>query len=157
MTPAIILLQKKGATFRVHEYRHDPGAESFGEEAAIKMQQDPRQVFKTLVVDTLASKQTLAVAVIPVAGKLDLKVIAKALGVKKVAMADAVLAEKVTGYLVGGISPLGQKKSLKTIIDSSATTFSNIFVSGGKRGLEIELSSKELAKYTRGEFAAIAK
>lgn len=155
MTPAINLAQKSGITFAIHEYQHDPAAESYGEEAAQKLGLDPARVFKTLVV-SLGGKN-LAVAVIPVAQKLDLKLMAKVLGAKKVEMADKSDVERVTGYVVGGVSPLGQKKTLPTVVDESAQTFETIFVSAGRRGLEIELSAADLCALTKGRMGAVAR
>lgn len=155
MTPAILKAKQSRISYFVHEYEHDPAAQSYGLEAAEKLQLDPGQVFKTLVVD--GGKNDLTVAIVPVALKLDLKSLAKAIGVKKMAMADARLVERVTGYVLGGVSPLGQKKQLRTVIDSSAQEYGTVLVSAGRRGLEIELSPADLASLTRGSFAAIAK
>lgn len=155
MTPATKLLDKAGIHYRLHRYQHDPKAESYGGEAADKLGLDPARVFKTL----LASSETaeLLVAIVPVNGKLDLKALASAAGVKKIAMADPTAAQRSTGYLLGGISPLGQKKALRTFIDSSAQQWPTLYVSGGRRGLEIELAAEHLAAQTRGEFASISR
>ncbi|MBU2039126.1 MULTISPECIES: Cys-tRNA(Pro) deacylase [Oceanospirillaceae] len=155
MTPAINCAKKAGITFNVHEYQHDPAAESYGEEAAEALGLDPSLVFKTLLVSLTGHKSTLAVAVLPVTHMLSLKAIAKALGAKKAEMADPKLAERTTGYIVGGISPIGQKKALPTVIDSSAEALSRLNVSAGRRGLEIELAPEDLAKLTRAVFAPI--
>ncbi|MDV7340790.1 Cys-tRNA(Pro) deacylase [Terasakiella sp. A23] len=155
MTPAINLAKKKKITFHIHQYEHDPKAESYGEEAAEKLGLSLDQVFKTLVVAT--EKNDLCVCVVPVAGMLDLKQVAKALKVKKTGMADAKKVQSTTGYVLGGVSPLGQKKQLTTLIDTSAETQNTIFVSAGKRGLEIELSPTDLKDLTRGTFAPIGK
>ncbi len=155
MTPAIKLAKKKNISFKVHQYTHDPKAESYGEEAAEKLGLSLDQVFKTLVIATESSQ--LCVCVVPVAGMLDLKQAAKALGVKKTAMADARKVQSTTGYVLGGVSPLGQKKRLSTLIDQSALTYPTIFVSAGKRGLEIELSPQDLQNLTNAQFCAIAK
>lgn len=155
MTPAIKLIQKAKVPFTIHEYEHNPATESYGEEAAAALGINPEQVFKTLLVSLSGHKSSLGVAVVPVSHKLSLKLIAKALGAKKAEMADPKIAERTTGYIVGGISPLGQKKSLPTIIDISATRYDQINISAGKRGLEIELSPDNLATLTRGSFAAI--
>jgi Cys-tRNA(Pro)/Cys-tRNA(Cys) deacylase len=155
MTPAINLCKKHGITFEVKEYQHDPASESYGEEAANALGLNTNQVFKTLLVELSGHKSHLAVAVIPVSHMLSLKAIAKALGAKKADMADPKLAERTTGYIVGGISPLGQKKALPTVIDSSAETLPKMYVSGGRRGLEIALAPAELARLTRGQFADI--
>lgn len=155
MTPAINCAKKAGITFNVHEYQHDPAAESYGEEAAEALGLDPSLVFKTLLVSLTGHKSTLAVAVLPVTHMLSLKAIAKALGAKKAEMADPKLAERTTGYIVGGISPIGQKKALPTVIDSSAEALTALNVSAGRRGLEIELAPADLAKLTRAVFAPI--
>ncbi len=124
-------------------------------EAAEKLNADPACVFKTLVVNI--GGKNLAVAILPVALHLDLKKMAKAVGAKKVAMGDVKTVERVTGYVVGGVSPLGQKKKLPTIIDASAQDYETMFVSAGRRGLDIELSPQDLCDLTRGSFAAVAK
>ena len=138
MTPALDLLKKHRAEHRVHSYEHDPKSASYGLEAAEKLGLDPQQVFKTLLASS--EKGELLVAVVPVVGTLDLKALAHAAGVKKCEMADPAAAQRATGYLVGGISPLGQKKRLRTFIDESAQGFPTIHVSAGRRGLEVELS-----------------
>ncbi|NVJ91507.1 MAG: Cys-tRNA(Pro) deacylase [Methylocystaceae bacterium] len=155
MTPAIKLAQKKKIIFQTHSYEHDPKATSYGEEASEKLGIPVEQVFKTLVVAT--EKNDLCVCVVPVAGMLDLKQAAKALKVKKTAMADAKKVQSTTGYVLGGVSPLGQKKQLPTLIDSTAQNFKTIYVSAGKRGLEIELSAQDLQTLTRAQFADISK
>jgi Cys-tRNA(Pro)/Cys-tRNA(Cys) deacylase len=155
MTPAINSAKKAGVTFNVHEYHHDPAAESFGEEAAEALGLDPALVFKTLLVSLTGHKSPLAVAVLPVTHMLSLKNIAQALGAKKAEMADPKVAERSTGYIVGGISPIGQKKALPTVIDSSAEALLSLNVSAGRRGLEIELAPADLAKLTRATFAPI--
>src|SRR5690554_4252225 len=143
MTPAVKLAKKSGVNFKLHEYLHDPSSQSYGEEAVNALGLDPAQVFKTLLVCLNGQPSNLAVAVIPVSHQLNLKSIAKALKSKKAEMADPKLAEKTTGYLVGGISPLAQKKQLPTVIDKSAEEFERINVSAGKRGLEIELNPQD--------------
>jgi len=153
MTPAINQLKQKKKTFNIHQYQHDANAQSFGIEAVEKLSLNAPQVFKTLVICTDTNQ--LAVAIVPVMFKLNLKLVAKALKVKKVKMADANRVETSTGYVLGGVSPLGQKKALTTVIDKSAQDFTNIFVSGGKRGLEIELSPQDLATMCRATFANI--
>ncbi|PRB81928.1 Cys-tRNA(Pro) deacylase [Pseudomonas sp. MYb185] len=155
MTPATKVLDKARVSYQLHRYEHDPQAESYGGEAADKLGLDPRQVFKTLLAST--DNGELLVAVVPVVGQLDLKLLAKAAGVKKVSMADPAAAQRSTGYLLGGISPLGQKKALRTFIDDSAGGWPQIFVSGGRRGLEIELQPEDLARQTRATFAAIGR
>ncbi|MGH8493818.1 MAG: Cys-tRNA(Pro) deacylase [Moraxellaceae bacterium] len=155
MTPAINTAKKAGISFSVHEYRHDPGAPSYGLEAAEKLNLPPEQVFKTLVAQ-LDHKQ-LVVAIVPVAFLLDLKALAAACGGKKAEMADVHEAEKATGYVAGGISPLGQKKRLKTVLDSSALAQEKIFVSAGRRGLEIALAPQDLLELCAGLSADIAR
>ncbi|MFI7856204.1 MULTISPECIES: Cys-tRNA(Pro) deacylase [Pseudomonas] len=155
MTPALDLLKKVRAEHRVHSYEHDPKSASYGLEAAEKLGLDAQQVFKTLLASS--EKGELLVAVVPVVGTLDLKALAHAAGVKKCEMADPAAAQRATGYLVGGISPLGQKKRLRTFIDESAQNFATIHVSAGRRGLEVELAAAVLAQHTQGAFAAIGK
>lgn len=155
MTPAIDLLRKADADFRVLSYEHDPKSASYGLEAAEKLGLEPALVFKTLLV--ASEKGELLVAVVPVAGSLDLKALAQAAGVKKVDMADPAAAQRATGYLVGGISPLGQKKRLRTFIDCSAQKHARINVSAGRRGLELELSPDTLVRNTLGQFAPIGR
>ncbi|WP_045826852.1 Cys-tRNA(Pro) deacylase [Teredinibacter turnerae] len=155
MTPGINLVKKSKVTHKVHSYEHDPGAASYGLEAAEKLSIDPRQVFKTLVVKL--DGDTLAVGVVPVVEKLNMKLIAKAAGTKKAAMAEPAEVERTTGYVLGGVSPLGQKKRLKTFVDSSAKHLSTIFVSAGRRGLEIELSPRDLLNLVSGDFADLCQ
>jgi len=155
MTPALDLLKKHRAEHSVHSYEHDPKSASYGLEAAEKLGLDPQQVFKTLLASS--EKGELLVAVVPVVGTLDLKALAHAAGVKKCEMADPAAAQRATGYLVGGISPLGQKKRLRTFIDDSAQNFATIHVSAGRRGLEVELAAVVLAEHTQGKFAGIGR
>lgn len=155
MTPALDLLKKVRAEHRIHSYEHDPKATSYGLEAAEKLGLDPAQVFKTLLA--ASEKGELLVAVVPVAGTLDLKGLAHAAGVKKVEMADPAAAQRSTGYLLGGISPLGQKKRLRTFIDSSAQPLATMFVSAGRRGLEVELAPSVLKEHTGAAFADIGR
>ena len=146
-TPAIVAAERAGISFTVHDYVHDAKAASYGLEAAEKLGLDPARVFKTLVVDV---DGTLTVAIVPVAAQLDLK----ALG-KRVTMADTKLAERTTGYVAGGISPLGQRKQLPTVLDESALGFETIHVSAGRRGLEIELAPTDLLALTGGRAGRI--
>ncbi|MBA1246980.1 Cys-tRNA(Pro) deacylase [Pseudomonas luteola] len=155
MTPAINLLKKYKIEHRVLSYVHDPKAASYGLEAADKLGLEPVRVFKTLLAAT--EKEELLVAIVPVGGSLDLRALAHAASVKKADMANPQVAQRATGYLVGGISPLGQKKCLRTFIDSSAERFPTIYVSAGRRGLEVELSAQALASLTAGQFAEIAR
>lgn len=153
MTPGILAAKRARVAFTVHEYEHDPAAESYGNEAVEKTGANPDQVFKTLVV--ALDNKDLAVAVVPVSAMLSLKLVARAAGAKKAAMADKQLVQRTTGYVLGGVSPLGQKKPLKTFIDQSAEGFETVFVSAGKRGLEIELAPADLARLTQARFAPL--
>lgn len=155
MTPAINAAKKAKISFNILEYEHDSANRSYGEEAADKLGLDKLHVFKTLIVSL--DNKSLAVAVLPVSKQLDLKLFAKAVGVKKVNMADRKAAERSTGYLLGGISPIGQKKLLKTVIDLSAKNYETIYVSAGRRGLEIALSPQDLCLLTAGELRLISK
>ena len=155
MTPALNLLKKVRAEHRIHSYEHDPKAASYGLEAAEKLNLEPARVFKTLLASS--EKGELLVAIVPVVGSLDLKALAHAAGVKKVEMSDPAAAQRATGYLLGGISPLGQKKRLRTFIDESAQGFETIFVSAGRRGLEVELAPAVLAEHTQAKFAGIGR
>lgn len=153
-TPATVALTRANIPYAVRTYEHDPAAESFGLEAAAALGVDASRVFKTLLVD---SGSGLAVGIVPVDRTLDLKAIATALGVKKVTMADPVAAERSSGYVVGGISPIGQKRALATVIDESAGNHPTVLVSGGRRGLDLELTASDLVTATRGTFAPIAR
>ena len=155
MTPAINLAKKKKVSHTIHQYEHDPRADSYGLEAAEVLGQDPKTVFKTLLFCLNGEPKNLAVAIIPVDQKLNLKLAAKAAKGKKADMADPEIVQKTTGYVVGGISPLGQKKALPTFLHESATEQDTICVSAGKRGLEIELAPKDLLSLTRGQFAPL--
>ncbi|MDN3680584.1 Cys-tRNA(Pro) deacylase [Vibrio tapetis subsp. quintayensis] len=155
MTPAINLAKKKKIAHQVHQYQHDPKHESYGLEAAQALGQDPKTVFKTLLFALDGNPRSLAVAIIPVEQKLNLKLAAKAAKAKKAEMANPDIAQKTTGYVVGGISPLGQKKALPTFIHQSALDLDTICVSAGKRGLEIELAPQDLAALTRAYFVEL--
>ncbi|MBM6550667.1 Cys-tRNA(Pro) deacylase [Marinomonas ostreistagni] len=155
MTPATQTLKKHKIAFSEHEYAHDPNCTNFGEEAADKLGLAPAQVFKTLLV---SDEKALYVAIVPVTGKLNLKRTAAALKLKKVRMAEPKEAERSSGYIVGGISPIGQKKALTTVIDASAQQFDKVYVSGGKRGFDIGLAPDDLASVCRQAcFADIAE
>ena len=148
-TPAIAAAARAGVVFAVHEYRHDPRTESFGLEAVEKLGLDAARVFKTLVADVDGA---LTVAVVPVEAQLDLR----ALG-KRARMADASAAERATGYVAGGISPLGQRRALPTVVDASALDHETIHVSAGRRGLELELAPADLVELTGARVAPIAR
>lgn len=155
MTPAIELLKKSQVPHEVLSYHHDPKAASYGLEAAEKLGLAAETVFKTLLA--ASEKQELLVAIVPVAGILDLKALAQAAGVKKLEMAKPDQAQRSTGYLVGGISPLGQKKRLRTFIDDSAAVLPSIHVSAGRRGLEVALAPADLARLLDAPFVPIGK
>lgn len=153
-TPATTALTRLGLAFELHPYDHDPAAASYGLEAAAALAVPPAQVFKTLLVE---SERGLAVGVVPVDRQLDLKAIAAALGLKKVAMAQPADAERSSGYVVGGISPIGQKKALPTVVDESALGFDRVYVSGGRRGLDLSLIPVDLVTATGAGVARIAR
>ena len=151
-TPATAALAAAGVPFVLHPYSHDPSAASYGLEAAEVLGVDPQRVFKTLMVEV---EGRLAVGIVPVSGNLDLKSVAAALGSKKAAMADPKAAERRTGYVLGGISPLGQRQPSPTVLDESALSFDTILVSGGRRGLDIEIAPGDLVRLTKAVTAPI--
>ena len=153
MTPAIEFAKKRKIAYTVHEYKHEAASESYGLEAAEKLGVSEARVFKTLVVRL--NDDSFAVGVLAVSAMLSMKLMAKAVGAKKAVMADIAAVERATGYVLGGISPLGQKRQLKTVIDQSAKVFETIYISGGRRGLEIELKPDDLQKTAAGLFASI--
>ena len=153
-TPATVALTAAGIPFSVHAYDHDASVTSFGLEAADALGIEPERVFKTLLADTDAG---LVVGIVPVDGTLDLKALATVVGAKRAIMADPAVAERRTGYVVGGISPIGQKTRLPTVIDETAELFDTVFVSGGRRGLDIELTPADLVTATDATIAAIAR
>jgi Cys-tRNA(Pro)/Cys-tRNA(Cys) deacylase len=153
-TPATVALDRAGVRYTPHVYEHHETATNFGEEAAAALGLREEQVFKTLVVSVDGQ---LAVAIVPVANRLDLKAIAAAVGGKKATLADPALAERRTGYVVGGISPVGQRTRLRTVLDESALAYDTIFVSGGRRGFDIEVSPGDLVRVTEATSAAIAR
>lgn len=155
-TPATLALDAAAVAYVTHAYDHDPAAASYGAEAAEALGVEPGRVFKTLLVDTgRGGADAWAVAIVPVTGSLDLKAAATALGAKKVRMADPADAQRRTGYVVGGISPLGQRHRSPALLDDSAAAWETVFVSGGRRGLEIELAPADLARLTRAVTAPV--
>lgn len=153
-TPATVALTNAGIAFTVHTYRHDPAAANYGIEAAQALGLDPARVFKTLFTSV---NDTLVVAIVPVSGQLDLKLVAAAVGAKKATMADPADAERSSGYVLGGISPVGQKQLRTTVLDESATGFPTVYVSGGKRGMELEIAPADLIRITRASTASIGR
>lgn len=153
-TPATVALTRAGVPFAAHPYTHDPAAPAYGLEAAEALGVAPARVFKTLLADAGGA---LVVGIVPVDAQLDLKALAAAVGAKKAAMADPALAERKTGYVVGGISPIGQKSRLATVLDVSALDFDTVFVSGGRRGFDIELAAADLVRATGATTSAIAR
>jgi Cys-tRNA(Pro)/Cys-tRNA(Cys) deacylase len=154
MTPAIKMVEAAAVPFTLHRYDHDPNADSFGLEAARKLDLPPERVFKTLVAQVDGGP--LVLVVIPVSARLDLKKLAAVLGGKKADMADPAAAERATGYVLGGISPLGGRKRLVTILDESIMSHSSVFFSAGQRGLQMELAPHDLAMLTNARTAAVA-
>jgi Cys-tRNA(Pro)/Cys-tRNA(Cys) deacylase len=152
-TPATALLAKAKIPFTLHPYDHDPRAQAYGDEAAAALGVDPARIFKTLIANV---EGRLACAVVPVAARLDLKRFAAAVGGKRAEMADPAAAARATGYVVGGISPLGQRSRLRVVVDASAEPFETVFVSAGRRGLQVELTPADLVRAADASFAAIA-
>lgn len=152
-TPATVELRRAGVDFTLHPYEHHAEATSFGAEAAEQLGIEPERIFKTLVADVSGK---LVVAVVPVAGRLDLKALAQAVGAKKATMADPHQAARSSGYVVGGISPIGQRTPLPTVVDASAENFATVYVSAGRRGLQVELTPADLISVTTAQLAKIA-
>jgi Cys-tRNA(Pro)/Cys-tRNA(Cys) deacylase len=152
-TPATALLSKANIAFTLHPYEHDPRSQAYGDEAAAALGVDPNRIFKTLIASV---EGRLACAVVPVAARLDLKAFAAALGGKRAELADPAAAARATGYVVGGISPLGQRSRLKVVVDASAEQFETVYVSAGKRGLQVQLAPGDLVRAAAGSFAPIA-
>jgi len=153
-TPATVELTRAGVTFTLHEYAHDPRAASFGLEAAAALGLEPAQLFKTLMA-TVDGR--LTVGIVPVSGQLDLKALARAAGGSKAAMAEVAAAERATGYVAGGISPVGQKRPHPTVVDESALGFDTVYVSGGRRGLDLGLAPTDLVRVTDATVAPISR
>ena len=153
-TPAMVALDRGGIAYTVHTYEHHPAAASYGLEAAEALGLDPAVVFKTLLAE---ADGELVVGVVPVTGQLDLKTLAATLGAKKATMADPAAAARVTGYVVGGISPLGQKRKLRTVVDVSALAHAKVYVSGGRRGLDLGIEPTALVAATSATTAAISR
>ena len=153
-TPATVGLTRAGIDFTLHAYDHDPRADSYGLEAAEALGLDPARVFKTLMAEV---DGRLAVAVVPVSGQLDLKALARALGGSRAAMAELGAAERATGYVAGGISPVGQKRRSRTVVDESALTHPTIYVSAGRRGLDLEIAPADLVRITEAVTAPVGR
>ncbi len=153
-TPATVALERAGVAFTRHVYEHDPGAPSYGIEAAQRLGLDPAAVLKTLLVEV---DRRLVVGIVPVSGQLDLKALAVAVGGKKATMAAPAAAERATGYVVGGISPLGQKKRLTTVLDASVLERPRVYVSGGKRGLDLGVAPQDLVDLLGAVLAPIGR
>ncbi|WP_040161531.1 aminoacyl-tRNA deacylase [Mobilicoccus massiliensis] len=157
-TPAVVALTRAGVSFTPHHYDHDPAAESFGLEAAEELGVEPGRVFKTLVVDLAAGGgRGLGVTILPVDRQLDLKAAGAGFGVKRVALADPLVAERATGYVVGGISPLGRRTAAPSVLDDSALGHPSIFVSGGRRGFDLELAPTDLVTLLDARLAPISR
>lgn len=153
-TPATVALDRVGTSYTLHAYEHDPAAASYGLEAAERLGLDPGAVLKTLLAEV---DGRLVVGIVPVTHQLDLKSLAAAVGGKRGAMAESAVAERTTGYVVGGISPLGQRKRLPTVLDGSALGLTTVYVSGGRRGLDLGLAPTDLVALTDATVAAIAR
>lgn len=153
-TPATAVLAKAGVTFTAHEYEHDPRASSYGLEAAERLGLDPHAVFKTLLADV---DDRTVVAIVPVTGSLDLKALAQVAGGRKATLADPVKAQRLTGYVLGGISPVGQRRTLPTYLDDSVAGLATIYVSGGRRGLDIGVAPADLIQITGAVIAPLAR
>ena len=153
-TPATVALERAGVAFTVHAYDHDPRSASYGLEAADALGLDPGAVFKTLLAEVDGE---LVVAVVPVSGQLDLKALASVLGGKRAAMADPAVAERTTGYVVGGISPIGQRRRLRTVVDESASARPAVYVSGGRRGVDLGLDPADLVRVLDAQVARIGR
>ena len=153
-TPATVALTAAGVDFTLHAYAHDPRAASYGLEAAEALGVEPGRVLKTLLASLDGA---LVVGIVPVDGQLDLKALARALGGSKAVMADVAAAERATGYVAGGISPIGQRRAHPTVVDASATAWPTVFVSGGRRGLDVELSPADLVAVTAATTAPIGR
>ncbi|WP_405016934.1 Cys-tRNA(Pro) deacylase [Kitasatospora sp. NBC_00070] len=153
-TPATVALEAAGVAFTVHAYQHDPAAASYGGEAAELLGIPAERVFKTLVAEVDGK---LTVGVVPVSGQLDLKALAHAVGGKRAAMADPAAAERSSGYVLGGISPLGQRRPLRTVVDETALAHPTVYVSAGRRGLEVELAPAALVALTSAVVAPIGR
>lgn len=153
VTPATRALELAGIAFSVHEYDHDPSARGFGLEAAAALGLDPDQVFKTLLVTAAAGAH--AVAIVPVSGQLSLRAMSAALGSKRVEMCDPAVAQRVTGYVIGGISPFGQRIELPTVIDETCELYEIVYVSGGRRGLDVGVAPADLLRVLGATTAAI--
>lgn len=153
-TPATVALTKAGIAFALHPYEHDPRAASYGLEAAEALGLEPGRVFKTLMASVDGA---LTVAIVPVSGQLDLKALARAVGGSRATMAEVALAERATGYVAGGISPLGQRRRHPTVLDSSALNLDTVFVSAGRRGLDLEIAPDDLVAATDAVVAPIGR
>lgn len=153
-TPATLALTRAGIQYSTHAYDHDPRSDSYGVEAAELLGLDPHQVFKTLLAEV---DGTCVVAIVPVSGTLDLKALASAAGGRRAEMSDPRSAERLTGYVVGGISPIGQKRPLATYLDATAMDFDTVYVSGGRRGLDIGITPVDLVTMTNAAIAAIGR